>query len=66
MNYPDFQWMSESFTNAEIGEQVNTQPLHEAKAERRKQLINTIEKYTADEYKYVVMNAVRELLELKK
>ena len=65
-NYPeDFQWMWESFTSDLLGEQVDTQPLHDAKEEMRKQLIDTIERYTPDEVKYVVMNAVKELLELK-
>jgi hypothetical protein len=62
MDYPDFQWMSENLWI--MWEIVNTQPLHDAIEERRKQLIDTIERYTADEVKYVVMSAVKELLEL--
>lgn len=50
----------------QYGEVVNTQPLHDAREERRKQLLDTIERLTLDEHKYVVMNAVRELLKLKK
>lgn len=66
-DYPDFQGMWETFTNAEMyGEQVDTKPIHTAKEELRKELIDTIERYTLDEYKCVVMDAVRKLLELKK
>ena len=64
-NYQEANLWESFASEYELWEQVNTQPLHDAKEEMRKQLIDTIERYTPDEVKYVVMNAVKELLELK-